>query len=356
MAEHTNDPLRRPQPTDEQAREKSPYALQPDGPRVERNIDAMEIRIDYRVRPGNVTCEIIGKECRFRQDEESEFLEELDPYLVRAAFEKVGNEVEALQFLKHAGKFWPMVPVVTWRQFQEWQEFTHLIRQHDFLKLASNNERANQAMLALGGYPNNFFTAPDCPKSDNEKKEFTRQLARLTETVPESASRFAELREEREKAFYRLRGLFRKPPAEAITTGYKADHAIVTVMKRDARAGVFSHLTPIEFLAQEYALKPIINIRARTVLEAIAATIYADRRHGLKIGKCGHCKQLFEKQSELNTTYCPNKGCKNAASQKAWRMKDKARREQERRQAANTLTTKTPKKAEKKNRTKRKSA
>jgi hypothetical protein len=207
-------------------------------------------------------------------------------------------------------------------------------------------------MLALAGYPNNFFTAPDYPESDDEKKE----LARRAETIPGLAIRLAELRKEREKELYRLRRSFGKPPAEAMTTRYIADAATVTVMERDAQAGVFSRLTPIEFLSQEYALKPILNIRAPTVLEAIAATIFADRSHGLKFGKCGHCKQLFEKQSELNTTYCPNKGCKNAASQKAWRKKDKARREQERRQAANTLTTKTQKNPEKKNRTNRKSA
>ena len=371
MAEHTDhyagaqdEPLPR-RPADEHSKEKSPFAHQPDR-RVERNIDAMPIEIDYRVRLGSVICEYRGQECCFWQRDTLEMREradgeytqmqkladgtythqisapeELDPYAIRDAFEKVKNESDALKFLKHAGRFWPKRSDVTWSQFQEWQEFVHLIRQHDFPELAQTNERATQALLAVNGFDNTFFTAPHSPYSDADKGELER--------APNGASVLGLISKERKENLVRLIHSFFAPPAEWMTTMYPpTDDATATAMEQDARAGVFSLHTPLEFLAQKYELKPVLVLQPPTILEAIAATIFADRRHGLRFGKCLHCKRIFEKRSGHKTKYCPNKTCKSAALQKGWRKRDKARREKERLQAAAALANETKRKQRRK--------
>jgi hypothetical protein len=43
----------------------------------------------------------------------------------------------------------------------------------------------------------------------------------------------------------------------------------------------------------------------QNILEAIAATIYADRAHGLRYGKCKHCGKLFKFESDHDQEFCP---------------------------------------------------
>jgi hypothetical protein len=52
-------------------------------------------------------------------------------------------------------------------------------------------------------------------------------------------------------------------------------------------------------------MEPYLRIEALYILEAIAATIYADRVHGLRNGKCKQCLKLFKIESDHDQKFCP---------------------------------------------------
>jgi hypothetical protein len=72
-------------------------------------------------------------------------------------------------------------------------------------------------------------------------------------------------------------------------------------------------------------------------LEAIAATIYVDRCAGVRYVKCGFCGRLFKSESGHGQKYCRRslpdgkvlESCRNAAAQRAWRMREREKREKQ---------------------------
>ena len=78
-------------------------------------------------------------------------------------------------------------------------------------------------------------------------------------------------------------------------------------------------------------LEPYLRIDALNILEAIAATIYADRLHGQRFGKCKYCGNNFKIESDHGQQFCPrpvhlhSSPCKNAFLQH--QRREKARKE-----------------------------
>jgi len=81
---------------------------------------------------------------------------------------------------------------------------------------------------------------------------------------------------------------------------------------------------------QKANLDPYLRLEAWSILEAIAATIYADKVHGLRFQKCKQCLRLFRVESGHGAAFCPapahlkSSPCKNAYFQKKRRDNPKA--------------------------------
>jgi hypothetical protein len=303
-----------------------------------------------------------------------------DAYEICKDFLAVNTSKGVVPFLKKAGEFWPLYSM-RWSEFQRWQEFVRLISQWDFPVFSTDDPdaraAAHHAWNALHGLPNTFFPAHDeRPATPSE----TASIARMIELDPSAAETFANVEEaakEREaKALRELPECFRRPPASALSIDYgltdrteflfahdhlaQLERQAATVATNAQRAidpekkkilstqlaSIHGFIEKAQ-IAKEDAAKalktkeqqavirryggglgqlqsedfmPVLHIRARNVLEAIAATVCAKRWHGVRQRLCKHCGQLFKVESEHKQIYC-DKTCKNAATTKATRTR-----------------------------------
>jgi hypothetical protein len=247
---------------------------------------------------------------------------ELDPYAVRAAFDAVKDEKGAARFLSEAGKFW-IWESVTWTQFREWQEYFNWLRLDQ--DEASKYPEGRKAWATAIGWENKFFKDTDL---DFTHARFQRKLSpeMLRRNEKDDASRLRNLRKF---------ALF--PDDDQRLGGGRATN---TWQEAESKFRVEGRM---------YA--PVIHIEVWCVLEAIAATIYADRAHGLRKGKCIQCGLHFERESDHDQKYCPpppwlkTSPCKNAFLQHMRRTA--ARVEKEAKQAALKLRREKAKRARK---------
>jgi hypothetical protein len=337
----------------EKSDRRNPFALLHD---EEHSISAVLIDIDYSVRLPEIAS--MQKEDDFvfitsyryplwgegwvdqRAVDSGVIIEEpirLDPFAVRDAFVEVKSEAQALRFLTNAGPFWHAGSYLTWKQFQEWQEFVELIRLDNFLKKVSEDKRAEEAMLALAGRSIKFFRAPDVaepeiePRPPKSKLE-RRMMERMLKDFEESGAFVASIT--RKQAQHEgLPKWFLKPPDHAFTIEWRVPKVEQNVSVRNVKRGLAPELS-----VAEYGLAPSLRIEARTVLEAIAATVYVDRCAGVRYVKCDFCGRIFKRESEHGRKYCRRvlpdgrvlESCRNAAAQKAWRTRDREKREKQR--------------------------
>lgn len=223
----------------------------------------------------------------------------LDAYDVRDDFEAADSEASVRRFLDSSGTFWP-VGDVRLSQFREWQAFFKLIRRDDFLQLARTDHQAQEAHKALGNWPNKFFHF--------DHPEDTAELQRTQSANPQFNSSFAAARKWRVD---QLRSLlaYIDHPAAFVHTCYTLE--AIAKMERDGTFDAKWSAEPIRPPTIEETM-PLFVYKPKNVLEAIAATISADRLQRVAHRVCESCGNLFL-LTKTSQKYCKRPGCKGKA-------------------------------------------
>jgi hypothetical protein len=109
---------------------------------------------------------------------------------------------------------------------------------------------------------------------------------------------------------------FRQPPGNAWSIQWipKSEQDEEAVIRKLRAGGAM-----IEFLLPRAALRPLLLIRPRFTLEAIAAAIFADNSNGVEYRACDACSALFKIGAHKDKKYCDEKRCKNTAHQRRMR-------------------------------------
>ncbi len=221
----------------------------------------------------------------------------LDPYKVRDAFERADAESESSvrSFLNSAGTFWPFGSVSR-SQFREWQAFVSLIRRDDFFQLAMTDHKAQDAAKALHNWPNRRFFNFD----EAEVTEYELELQRGIPGIQASLDKAAKWRADQLRV---LLSYFASPTIR-LRSRYTPE-AIERLTSEGA---------PPIYPPADGDTMPILVYEPRNVLEAIAATISADRLQRIAHRACGGCGRLFLR-SKQSQRYCGSEGtvCKNTA-------------------------------------------
>lgn len=286
-----------------------------------RTLEAVPMRIDYQSlryehflrRKGNDWR--LGFSLRKGQPDQGEIREttNLDPYAIRDAFEAVNSPEAAVKFLSEAGVFWPWETVL-YSQFREWQEFFRWLRLER--ESAIKTPMGEKAWKTAAGFKNQFFTGTD--------SEFTRARFQGAE-MPKEA-----LHENEIKDSEALRALRR---FALLPEGWDRDRVRVSLGWYDPK----DNHEPENWKDRRKTApkggamrrEPFLRIEARNILEAIAATIYVDKAHRLRHGKCKHCGKIFKIESGHGQEFCPapphlkSSPCKNAYLQRERRDQQK---------------------------------
>jgi hypothetical protein len=303
-----------------------------------RTLEAVPMRIDYQsprwdhfLRPKG--SDWLLSPYLFKGQAKRRETTHLDPYLIRDEFFKVADEKAAVRFLSEAGRFW-IWEQVTYSQFKEWQEFLRWLRLDR--ENAMRTPEGKKAWLTAERWENHFFTGTD--------QEFTRARFQSAELPPEDLRR-NEIQD---------RQILRELRGFALNLGQNPADSRVKLAWYNLKDGC----APEDWEEEGKAFQktrsrsteraPYLRIEARYILEAIAATIYADKAHRLKHGKCKKCGKIFEIKSDHGQQFCPaprwlrSSPCKNAFLQHERREAEKARRK-----AARKLRKEKAKKARK---------
>jgi len=289
--------------------------------KVVRTLSALPVRIDYRHPQREHSCTPVGSDFRFAPiltgipptpteygDHISRMTRtnghNLDPFAVRDAFVAVKDIPSALRFLSEAGIFWRF-EVILWSQFQEWQQFFYWLRQ-SYEKAIRSPEGA-RAWRTADGWKNEFFT--ELPRFPPEAE---------LEIGPKAMHKIEVADRQR---LLDLRRFALRP--------HRAAGDCVSIQWHQVDDKTFKLCPPIKrFKGKDQ--KPFLSIEAHDVVEAIAATIYADRCDGLEYDACKKCGKLFKVQSNHGQEFCPaptwlqSSPCKNAYQAQARRDKKKA--------------------------------
>ncbi len=242
--------------------------------------------------------------------------ERRDAYFLRAAFEKIDSPTAALAFLNQAGAFIPHRDRFTWAEFQRWQRMVVLCREHETLAAAMRaGERIGEAAEVLKAlsdpaYGSSFLAGTE-EKDEDVERSPTRLRLPSDPSVPENIRQGEELQERCNKELLQW---FRRPPSEAVTVelgpAKGPDQELRDQMNRGGAM--------IEFLRPMDELRPFLVIRPFSSLQAIAATIWADRIAGIRYQVCPVCMQLYKLPRNKTKDYC-GKRCKGVASQRRYR-------------------------------------
>lgn len=285
----------------------------------ERLTSALRVRIDYQSPRYEHFMRPLGEDFLFSfslrrgQWNSGEIREtvSLDPFAIRHEFERVDNEAMAVRFLSEAGKFWPFESVL-WSQFREWQDFFKWVRIDP--DEAKKTPEGKKAWATAAGLETSFFTTSD--------SEFTHARF-LPEAIEEiGADRFRQIELSDRKILWALRRFALSPEwadtKSRISLGFYDPQG-----KHQPENWQAKKKTP------KGGYEPYLQIEAHNVLEAIAATIYADRIGVVRYGKCKHCGKLFRVISDHGQEFCTppprlkTSPCKNAFMQKQRRTNEK---------------------------------
>jgi hypothetical protein len=302
-------------------------------------IDAMPIEVIYfasipRVVQRERSGETVFQTNRYMEGKEGTHIwidqEYIDAYAVRDEFFKVTTESEALAFLRKNGAFLPMGDDISWQTFRRWQRLAELVRERDTLSAAhresmaalrphSSTELDEILRLLTGIYDHEYFGLPKPPPSD----EIIAQWNRATEILGgKPGNAHAKFRDAQTYARNRQRELelwFKAPPAEHYSIEFKPRVEDSKLLKKLGRGGAM-----IDLMLSPKQLQPVLVIRPRCAIEAIAAAIYAERVAGNDFGKCVGCGEWFEIGSQKTKTFCRDSRC-SERTRKA-RQRAKARK------------------------------
>ncbi len=295
-----------------------------------RTLEALPMRIDYQSPRYEHFMRQKGGDWLFSfaslkgQRDSGEIREatHLDPYAIRNDFEAVDDEKAAVRFLSEAGRFW-IWEQVTWSQFREWQEFFKWLRLDP--ETAMRASEGKKAWNTARGFENQFFKTAD--------KEFTRARFQGSDIPPEA------LMDNEKTDRARLIALRQF----ALDLGQNGVDSRVSLGWYSPKDG----FSPEDWKEEAKAFQkgrtrsteraPYLRLEARYILEAVAATIYADKAHGVKHGKCKKCGKIFEIKSDHGQQFCPvpdrmdikTSPCKNAFFQHKRREAEKAKKKAE---------------------------
>jgi hypothetical protein len=301
-------------------REKQLNAQAPPENETPPAISAMPMHIRYAAKIGQVSLTKQDDEYLFHlasdyRDEKGRRGERWDKrewnaYALRAAFEAVKTETDALEFLSGAGWFLPSPHPLSWSTFQAWQRFVKIVRQENKLQALMSEVMSGkdgmavlarggdelEVLKALGGYPNAFFTG-----TLRRPDPTTRSLCEW---------------------FYR-------PPQGALSIEWLPLKDEPELLSKVQKGGAL-----MEFFRGAYGMRPVLRIEAECALQAIAATVYADRVGGVEWNKCEICNRLFKLESGQHKRYC-SQTCKDTARQR--RRADKVNERNRNKRAARKL-------------------
>ncbi len=269
----------------------------------------MQIIVDYRIAPVNVTHTARGEDHTF--DLEVPFADDfekkpINAFALRDKFLCAKGWNGAFDFLRVMGPFSPVSDRITLKEFERWQEFAKLIlvkEEREALSSALRNGNWSgdfaEVLKALTGlYPSSFFDGvgitegQEAATSTWEPNNLTQKQVAL---FKQGEINYEERRVERLKA---LCAWFRRPPEKACSirwvpkgpTELKEALELLkagrVLLDADARPG-------FEFSLPRTALMPVLVIEARYSLQAIAASIYADYWNGVDYKMCPECGTVF---------------------------------------------------------------
>jgi hypothetical protein len=237
----------------------------------------------------------------------------LDPYAIRNAFEAVETPEEAARFLSEGGLFWPFESV-RWTQFREWQDFFSFLRMEP--EQARGMPMGLKALETARGFQNSFFAQTDA--------EFSRSRFPADVIEEIGGDRWTEIEMEDRRTLRELRRFALHPVAD----GERGRVSVSWYDPNDSHA-------PEDWKARRKRkskrtmFEPFLRIETLNIVEAIAATIFADQINGTRVRKCKHCGRLFQVESDHGQEFCPaplhlkSSPCKNAYLQKMRRNRQK---------------------------------
>lgn len=275
-----------------------------------RTVEALQIRIDYQAPRDEYVMRAAGDDWRFslsriKNQKNSGKMREttnLDPYAIREAFETIETAEQVVRFLSESGRFWPFGDLL-WSQFQEWQSFFRWLRLAP--QEAKRSPEGKRAWDTSASFQNSFFAQTD--------SDFTR--SRFSENVIEEMGadnwRKNQIQDRSILGYLRRFALYPERDREGsqVSLGWYDPKLKLPPEDWKSRKGQSADgVTPAPFL----------RIEVLNVVEAIAATIYADRLNGTRFRKCKHCGRLFKVESDHDQLFCPpplhlkSSPCKNA--------------------------------------------
>jgi len=251
-------------------------------------------------------------------------------HAVRDEFLRVKHPIEALDFLSNAGLFSPLNDWITWSEFQRWQRFAELVQLHTPLATATNEAQFSgecaEILKALTGdriFRSSFFDGCASSRTVAQIKSEDEGLARAYNDHPELRSAVEKGRRLQESQRRELWKWFHQPPL-SIEWIPSCEEAEQRAMQSFQNKGFGPWM--MEFMLPKKELRPVILIRPRYTLQAIAGAIYADRIHGVEWRKCKweECPDTFRVGSRKNQEFCVGRPCREnyRSNQKRHRRKD----------------------------------
>jgi hypothetical protein len=299
----------------------------------ERFISAMPVVVHYVARIGDVRLTMRDGEYIFTISRSlsdgrgTQHWEEVtqNAFAIRNEFLKLKTPSEALDFLTKTGQFFPLDSTLSWSELQKWQRFTYLVQEHSELARAmeegTRTGECAEALKALSGmYDSEFFDLPDSKSALEDQFWFEERV-----------KRHPELKDSLRQVW----SWFRQPAGKACSIEWipKKSRPNDDKLVRKLQAGG----AMIEYLVAREDLRPVFLIRPEYSLEAIAASVFAERANGVEYRSCEYCKELFLVGSHKNKLYCSKERCKNTAHQH--RKRKKARERKLNSEASNELQT-----------------
>jgi len=301
-------------------------------------IGSMPVVVDYSAtigwveHSGNGEDSVFSTDLRHKAGEKMFLLPEevrLNAFTIREKFFKVRNPEEAAGFLQKTGFFSPLSDTITWREFKKWQQFARLVQEYEDLATAMRNSEQSgdcaEVWKALTGiYPSSFFDGCQVTQSPGIDESWAERLRKDPEVEQKKKRRRAE-------RFHELCRWFIHPPVsiewipKSQTAARKVlqmhvDSATGVALPAPEESPILRGGAMIELLLRPDELKPVLLIRPRATLQAIAAAIYAERLRGVTFRKCAECKLYFRIGNHPDHRWC-SKRCRTRGRKREWRSK-----------------------------------
>jgi hypothetical protein len=275
-----------------------------------RSISALPVRIDYQSHRYEHFMRPVGDDwllcfSQAKGQWNSGTIREttnLDPYAIRDAFDSVETAEEATRFLSECGRFWKFEQLL-WSQFREWKSFFQWMRLDP--KQACKTPEGKRAWDTAGGLGNSFFGQTDA--------EFSRSRFPSDAIEEIGPARWREIEIEDRHSLYDLRRFALHP----IRAHEGSQVSLSWYDPKDTNAPE-DWKARRKRIAKGTGLEPFMRVEALCIIEAIAATLFADRADGLRYAKCKQCRRLFKIESDHGQQFCPapshlkSSPCKNA--------------------------------------------